>query len=344
MKPNFKAPKIKRRRSNILANFILFCLVFVFLAFAAYYFMNPNDKEKLARTWTNTKTKISRLFNKSDNSKPKLAEKTNVTQTKNALSASTNSHKLKTNTEAVRLPGQKLNPTVAEVVTKADNYFVSKRLPQAYAEYKKILEMKAKDQSDKHIAYAHHQLAMLSIMTNSPKTAIDEFELAAEIDPKSSQIQNNLGLTYQSVGEVESALNHFERAFALDPKSVDAAVNLSNVLCQRGNFATAETVLLRSVYFNPKSAKAHNNLGTVLCSQSKYLDSMGEFEKAIALDPAMASAHYGLGFSMMKVKDYMPAIKEFKQALYLNGQLTEASTKIQQAYRQAVLVNTASCN
>lgn len=222
-----------------------------------------------------------------------------------------------------------LKPELARDLARAEACLQARQLPQAATEYRRILAQ------DPNIAMAHHRLGTILAMTGNAALAIDELEIASRLDGGSPEIQNDLGLAYQSMGLHGQAIKAFERALALEPRLTEAAVNLSNVYCAQGRTHDATIVLSQAISSNPDNAKAHNNLGTLFSMEGKYGAALYEFQKAVALAPTMPSAHYGLGSVLLQTKSYMPAVREFKQALALNPHFVEAQTKIEEAYRKA---------
>lgn len=57
--------------------------------------------------------------------------------------------------------------------------------------------------------------------------AISDLERAAALKPESSEIQNHLGIAYESAGRKALALEAFKRAVALDCENVAASRNLA---------------------------------------------------------------------------------------------------------------------
>jgi tetratricopeptide (TPR) repeat protein len=224
-----------------------------------------------------------------------------------------------------------LNPQVARDLARAEAYMQARQLPQAANEYRRILAQ------DPNIAMAHHRLGTILAMSGQVGLAIDELEIASRLDGGSPEIQNDLGLAYQTMGLSAQATKAFERALALEPRLTEAAINLSNIYSMQARMTDAENVLSQAISSNPNNAKAHNNLGTLFSMESKWSAALYEFQKAVTLAPNMPSAHYGLGTVLMNTRAYLPAVREFKAALALNPNLIDAQSKIEEAQRKAGL-------
>jgi len=66
-------------------------------------------------------------------------------------------------------------------------------------------------------------------------TAIAHLERAAELVPRSAEVQNHLGIAYLQAGRPEAARRAFARAVALDCRDPAAAVNLKRLEARREN-------------------------------------------------------------------------------------------------------------
>jgi tetratricopeptide (TPR) repeat protein len=224
-----------------------------------------------------------------------------------------------------------LNPQVARDLARAEAYMQARQLPQAANEYRRILAQ------DPNIAMAHHRLGTILAMSGQVGLAIDELEIASRLDGGSPEIQNDLGLAYQTMGLHAQATKAFERALALEPRMTEAAINLSNIYSMQNRVGDAQNVLSQAISSNPNNAKAHNNLGTLFSMEGKWSAALYEFQKAVTLAPNMPSAHYGLGTVLLNTRAYLPAVREFKTALALNPNLIDAQAKIEEAQRKAGL-------
>lgn len=80
-----------------------------------------------------------------------------------------------------------------------------------------------------------------------PDKAAADFEEAAWLDPKSPDIQFNLGTAYLSMGMFEQALVNFSRAIEMRPDMADAIGNRAVALTALGEDERAEADVKRAV-------------------------------------------------------------------------------------------------
>lgn len=226
-------------------------------------------------------------------------------------------------------PGQRLSPQVASQVARAESLLQSHAVGPAGDEYRRIIA------AHPTLAIAHERLGFIAALSGNTVGALDELEAAARLNPRSSQIRNELGAAYNSLGFVDKAEEAFRQALEVDSGCVDAALNLSNIYATRGELDLAANVLNLTNRANARSAKLHNNLATIYAMKGEATRARFEFQKALSLDPTMASAYYGLGVSLADSGSYVEAIHQYKQALYYNPHLFGVQAKIDQAYRKA---------
>jgi Flp pilus assembly protein TadD len=74
-----------------------------------------------------------------------------------------------------------------------------------------------------------------------PARAIADLEHAAALVPRSSEIQNHLGLAHEAAGQDEAALRAFQRAVELDCSNAAAQQNLAAAEARRARLAARVT-------------------------------------------------------------------------------------------------------
>ena len=72
-----------------------------------------------------------------------------------------------------------------------------------------------------------YQSGSAALDEGNSEAAISDLEQAAALRPRNSEIQNHLGIAYDSVGRTDRALLAFERAVEFDCENSAAAQNLA---------------------------------------------------------------------------------------------------------------------
>jgi len=86
--------------------------------------------------------------------------------------------------------------------------------------------------------------------------ALNCFEIALRLEPRSPLILNNIGVVLSSMGELEAACEWFERSAKVGPEYFDAMANLASLHLIRGEIESAEQNALKALRFNPDCAQA----------------------------------------------------------------------------------------
>lgn len=124
-------------------------------------------------------------------------------------------------------------------------------------------------------------------------------------------------------GDNERALVHLRKALELDPKSPEAH-NLMGVLLERdGDRKGADRHFRRAIALRPSYPQAHNNYGGFLFREKRFRDAAKQFEMAAAeiSYELRAQAFEGLGRSALELRDRERAERAFMRALRLNADL-----------------------
>ena len=171
-----------------------------------------------------------------------------------------------------------------------------------------------------------------------------------ETNPNNSRAHDNLGFTYEHLGDNEKALEEFGIAVELQPDNHRALANLGVAYAKLGLYNESIAALERSISIqdyhkthdklglvyvelnledeaiesfkeaiklNQRYAKAHNDLATVYGRMGEFDLALLELDEAIRIDRDYADAHYNLGILLKFLGEENKARKEFKIAYNL---------------------------
>jgi Flp pilus assembly protein TadD len=111
-------------------------------------------------------------------------------------------------------------------------------------------------------------------------------------DPLTASEHNDLGVAYESSGELDLAAKEYRKALRLDPHDARARVNLGNVEAANGRWGRAEACYRRALRDAPADYDAMNNLAVALLRQGRRLDEARALaERALAAGTARASIY-----------------------------------------------------
>jgi type IV pilus assembly protein PilF len=184
-------------------------------------------------------------------------------------------------------------------------------------------------------ARAHTDLGAAYFQQKKLNIALEEFSLAAKIDPEFGFAYNGLGLVNAALGQDESADAAFKKAIALDSKNSEAHKNYGNFLCSRGKYkASIDEYLIaveNPVYTTPAAAYTNAGICSVRANDTKSAEIY--FAKALQVKPLSKVAAYQLASLQFKRNDAQRAFITLSnalvnnpsaEALYLAVQITNA--------------------
>jgi Tfp pilus assembly protein PilF len=107
------------------------------------------------------------------------------------------------------------------------------------------------------------------------------FNKALSLKPKSSDLHNNMGLTYLALREERQAIRSFRKALELNPMDINAAANVGAIYLRQRDFAKAFMVMDPAFRRGVRDIKMLNNyaiasswMGKVKQAESLYGDAL----------------------------------------------------------------------
>lgn len=140
--------------------------------------------------------------------------------------------------------------------------------------------------------------------------AIQNFEKAAEADPKQHVVWANLAESYVQMAatkagaEREAALNKglesYQKVIEMKPDDAAYHNNYALALVKAGKLDEAQAELEQAAQINPAGAgQYYFNLGAVLVNTGKMEAAGAAFKQAIDADPNYANAHFQYGMYLL---------------------------------------------
>lgn len=145
---------------------------------------------------------------------------------------------------------------------------------------------------------------------------------------------NNLGNSYNDVGNIEGASRALQTAVQINPTLSESRANLGNVYLQKGQIEDAIYEYLIALQINPGDAKTYNNLGNAYLRQDRLNDAISKYSEALQLDPNFIDAHQNLAIAYSKQKRFGQAINQLKQAIGLEPKNASLYNQLGEVYYQ----------
>jgi tetratricopeptide (TPR) repeat protein len=142
-------------------------------------------------------------------------------------------------------------------------------------------------------------LARLDYYDRRYDTAVEKLQRVVRMDPGSARAWDNLGLSFDMLGEQAEAEKAFERAAELNRKLPSPSAwtphNYGCLLFRMQKFPQAEKSLREALGYDPRFAQAHYYLGRVLEKLGRNEEAITELKTAADLDSTLAEPLYSLG-------------------------------------------------
>jgi tetratricopeptide (TPR) repeat protein len=149
---------------------------------------------------------------------------------------------------------------------------------------------------------------------NNYRDAVSAFERALALRPRYVESENNLGLSWKALGDVEKARTSFQNAIDLQgeaPQDAQPFFNLGTLLADQDELDKALPLLMKAAVLAPNNPSIHEELGKAYAAKQDLAKAQKEFEAAIALAPNISSLHYKLAQIYRKEGLADQAEKEF---------------------------------
>jgi tetratricopeptide (TPR) repeat protein len=142
-------------------------------------------------------------------------------------------------------------------------------------------------------------LARLDYYDRRYDTAVEKLKRVVRMDPGSARAWDNLGLSFDMLGEQAEAEQAFEKAAGLNRKLPSPSAwtphNYGCLLFRMQKFPQAEKSLREAIGYDPRFAQAHYYLGRVLEKLGRNEEAIAELKTAAGLDSTLAEPLYSLG-------------------------------------------------
>jgi predicted TPR repeat methyltransferase len=198
--------------------------------------------------------------------------------------------------------------TLEEAVALAILLQKNEQLAEAHELYRRILEVAPNHARALHYAgvLAHQQ------GRSDEAVALTERSLALVDQP---DWYSNLGIIFQSAGQLERAIDAYRRAIAIDPSHANAYSNLGAALRAIGKLSEAEAAYRTAIRLNPDHIDAYTNLGILLNALKRTEEAAACFCKVITLRPKHREARKLLALAHCTLGEVGEAVRIFEEWL-----------------------------
>ena len=151
-----------------------------------------------------------------------------------------------------------------------------------------------------------------------PSAALQAFQEAVTIDPKTVLYRDALGVLLLDLGRADQALAQFQQVIERDDKSANGWFHLGTAQAELQQWEKAVESYRRALSLPTMTVPelAHQNLGLALYHLKRYREAESALRFAISLDPEMQAAYYNLGLlftAEQRVDDAKAAFRRTRQ-------------------------------
>jgi len=130
----------------------------------------------------------------------------------------------------------------------------------------------------------------------------------------------NLGLAYQSAGQLDAALTEYHHAISINSRLAPAYINMGVIYLSRKDLASAEAMLKRAVELAPTIAASYINLAIVAMGQDRLEGALLLLDKAASIEDTYI-IHLNKGDILARMNRYEEAAGEYHRAAALRPDL-----------------------
>lgn len=171
---------------------------------------------------------------------------------------------------------------------------------------------------------AYNCLGLVFGMRGLHEKAIENFNLAIQLNQMFSEAYNNRAMAYRNINCPVKSEENLNTALQLNPRDYVALNNLGWKKCLQKNYAEAELDLDKSLALNPYFSEAYNNRGIVRERLGRAYDAMFDFNRAIGMNPNFFQAYNNRAFLKEERGDLVGALADFDEAIRSNPNYSEA--------------------
>lgn len=212
-----------------------------------------------------------------------------------------------------------INPTDNEAILKFSELLFYLK------EYQKVLDYTSKAlKNDENIAKAYFIKGMTFKEIGDTVKAVKSFQIAVEKNQDYYDAYMQLGLLF-SIANNPLAIDYFNNALNINPKSIEAYYGLAMFYQENEQEKKAIDIYKNIIKLDPKDKRPYYNIGYInLVYLKKYDEAITYFDEALKYDPAYSEAYYNRGLANELSGNKKSAISDYKKALEIKTNYDKA--------------------
>jgi Flp pilus assembly protein TadD len=164
---------------------------------------------------------------------------------------------------------------------------------------------------------AHYRLGFALTESKRLPEALEQFQLAAEANPRFGDAFNDIGRVLQKQGRLDQAIENYRKALEIDPRASVARTNLADALDMTGQVAEATRLFEEGLRLDPEDAELRYAYGLALLRHERFAEAVDQLSRAIRLWPGRGEAHLYLGQALANLDRMPEAIASIREGVRL---------------------------
>ena len=148
--------------------------------------------------------------------------------------------------------------------------------------------------------------------------AIENYNIALELETKNEEIWNNKGYAFFMIGLYDEAIACYDRSIEINPGYKPAWYNKGYTLHSIGRLEDAVECYRVALKYDDTDEVLWNNLGNALYNLGKYDESIPYFVKSIEANPNYEIAWNNIGNALDRMGKHEESIEYHEKALKIN--------------------------
>ncbi len=161
-----------------------------------------------------------------------------------------------------------------------------------------------------------NELAMTYNSSGRREEAIALLKKTIVLNPNYDNAYSNLGIIYNAMGKPREAIEWINKSIKINPRQQEAYNNLGITYDAIGEHDKAISAYKKAIEINPNFPVAYNNLGLTYHNLGKDEEAIGCLKKAIDIDPGYRAEYYdNLGLVYMSLNRNEDAVRIYKKMM-----------------------------
>jgi Tfp pilus assembly protein PilF len=188
--------------------------------------------------------------------------------------------------------------------------------------------------ANKEDATAMEDMGRSFVLQGNSREGLSYLLKAEGFDPNNPDIEHQLALVYEDIGEYDLSLQHFKKAISLKSNFSDAVNNMGILYSKMKEWDKALGCFQQAVsdvlYRTPEFG--YHNMGLVYFYKGDYSSAIEKYQKALQLAPSYTTVYYDLASVYIVLDRYEDAVECYKKAAELTPQLGQANLSLARLY------------